>query len=204
MQRYQLYSFLYLIESYYTLFNYSYSFGTALELSFLYMYLLKPHYPFFQTNTDFKINFLFSLSNIDNKLTDHILYGNKLDINSYHRSLDNHLLHKGKRNNRLKNHLPAHQQYTSFHLPLPYSIDGLDSEHFHLHVHNIVIGKPLILSLAFPPLHTVRATFTAHGVPAITSYSNEIIYQNFTEFFILFFFKFYLYTYIIIILELSL
>ncbi len=35
----------------------------------------------------------------------------------------------------------------------------------------IVIGKPLILSLAFPPLHTVRATFTAHGVPSIIIHS---------------------------------
>jgi len=28
-----------------------------------------------------------------------------------------------------------------------------------------VIGKLLKLSPAFPPLHTVRATFTAYGVP---------------------------------------
>jgi len=31
----------------------------------------------------------------------------------------------------------------------------------------IAIGKSLILSLTFPPLHTVRATFTAHGVPSL-------------------------------------
>ena len=29
----------------------------------------------------------------------------------------------------------------------------------------IAIGNSLKLSLSFPPLHTVRATFTAHGVP---------------------------------------
>jgi hypothetical protein len=29
----------------------------------------------------------------------------------------------------------------------------------------IAIGNPLKLSSDFPPLHTVRATFTAHGVP---------------------------------------
>jgi len=28
-----------------------------------------------------------------------------------------------------------------------------------------VIGKPLKLSPAFPPLHTVRETFTSYGVP---------------------------------------
>ena len=32
----------------------------------------------------------------------------------------------------------------------------------------IVIGKPLISSRAFPPLHTVHATFTAHGVPSVS------------------------------------
>ena len=31
----------------------------------------------------------------------------------------------------------------------------------------IVIGNPLILSQDFPPLHTVHATFIAHGVPSI-------------------------------------
>ena len=30
----------------------------------------------------------------------------------------------------------------------------------------IVIGNPLMLSPDFPPLHTVHATFTAHGVPS--------------------------------------
>ena len=30
----------------------------------------------------------------------------------------------------------------------------------------IVIGNPLKLSPDFPPLHTVHATFTAHGVPS--------------------------------------
>lgn len=34
----------------------------------------------------------------------------------------------------------------------------------------IAIGKTLILSPSFPPLHTVRATFTAHGVPSIVYY----------------------------------
>jgi len=29
----------------------------------------------------------------------------------------------------------------------------------------IQIGKPLKLSPAFPPVHTVHATFTAYGVP---------------------------------------
>ena len=33
--------------------------------------------------------------------------------------------------------------------------------------HKIAIGKSLTLSPSFPPLHTVRATFTAHGVPTI-------------------------------------
>ena len=31
----------------------------------------------------------------------------------------------------------------------------------------IAIGKPLKLSPAFPPLHTVRAAFTAYGVPSL-------------------------------------
>ena len=31
----------------------------------------------------------------------------------------------------------------------------------------IVIGNPLMLSPDFPPLHTVHATFTAHGVPSL-------------------------------------
>ncbi len=30
----------------------------------------------------------------------------------------------------------------------------------------ISIGKNLMLSPTFPPIHTVRATFTAHGVPS--------------------------------------
>lgn len=34
---------------------------------------------------------------------------------------------------------------------------------------DMTIGKPLMLSLAFPPSHTVRATFTAHGVPSSSS-----------------------------------
>ena len=43
---------------------------------------------------------------------------------------------------------------------------------FYLQIHRIhlviiSIGKILILSLFFPPIHTVRATFTAHGVPSI-------------------------------------
>ena len=32
---------------------------------------------------------------------------------------------------------------------------------------HIVIGNPLMLSPDFPPLHTVHATFTAHGVPSL-------------------------------------
>ncbi len=35
----------------------------------------------------------------------------------------------------------------------------------------IVIGKLLKLSPAFPPLHTVQATFIAHGVPSIVFHS---------------------------------
>ena len=31
----------------------------------------------------------------------------------------------------------------------------------------IVIGNPLMSSPGFPPLHTVHATFTAHGVPSL-------------------------------------
>ena len=40
----------------------------------------------------------------------------------------------------------------------------------------IAIGKPLILSPAFPLLHTVRAAFTAYGVPllAITFKSKSV------------------------------
>ena len=40
----------------------------------------------------------------------------------------------------------------------------------------IAIGKPLKLSPAFPPLHTVRAAFTAYGVPllAITFKSKSV------------------------------
>lgn len=33
-------------------------------------------------------------------------------------------------------------------------------------IQQVAQGKCLILSLTFPPLHTVRATFTAHGVPS--------------------------------------
>lgn len=40
----------------------------------------------------------------------------------------------------------------------------------HLGKLSIAIGKTLILSPSFPPLHTVRATFTAHGVPSIVYY----------------------------------
>ena len=32
--------------------------------------------------------------------------------------------------------------------------------------YDITIGKPLMLSLAFPPFHTVRETFASHGVPS--------------------------------------
>ena len=39
---------------------------------------------------------------------------------------------------------------------------------WHIGVVFIVIGKPLISSRAFPPLHTVHATFTAHGVPSVS------------------------------------
>ena len=35
-----------------------------------------------------------------------------------------------------------------------------------LQVHMILIGKELILSPPFPPVHTVHAIFTAHGVPS--------------------------------------
>ena len=38
----------------------------------------------------------------------------------------------------------------------------------------IAIGKPLILSLVFPPLHTERATFTALRVPSTITSSNLI------------------------------
>ena len=33
-------------------------------------------------------------------------------------------------------------------------------------VSQTVIGNPLMLSPGFPPPHTVRATFMAHGVPS--------------------------------------
>ena len=42
----------------------------------------------------------------------------------------------------------------------------------------IVIGNPLMQSLDFPPLHTVRAAFTAHGVPSLEfSCHNIILYM---------------------------
>ena len=36
----------------------------------------------------------------------------------------------------------------------------------HEHLRQIAIGNPLKLSPDFPPLHTVHATFTAHGAPS--------------------------------------
>lgn len=45
----------------------------------------------------------------------------------------------------------------------------------------IVIGKPLISSQAFPPLHTVHATFTAHGVPSVSRFrclNNQTCHRN--------------------------
>ena len=42
----------------------------------------------------------------------------------------------------------------------------------------IVIGKRLMLSPAFPPLHTVRATFTAYGVPTINRHSILQYFQH--------------------------
>ena len=36
----------------------------------------------------------------------------------------------------------------------------------HEHLRPIAIGNPLKLSPDFPPLHTVHATFTAHGAPS--------------------------------------
>jgi len=39
---------------------------------------------------------------------------------------------------------------------------------------DIWIGKPLILSPAFPPIHTVHATFIAHGVPSATLFLSNI------------------------------
>src|SRR5699024_1328292 len=36
----------------------------------------------------------------------------------------------------------------------------------HEHSRRIAIGNPLKLSPDFPPLHTVHATFTAHGAPS--------------------------------------
>ena len=41
----------------------------------------------------------------------------------------------------------------------------------HEHLLLIVIGNPLMLSPDFPPLHTVHATFTAHGVPSQERFS---------------------------------
>ena len=38
----------------------------------------------------------------------------------------------------------------------------------------MLIGKTLILSPSFPPTHTVRATFTAHGVPSKLILFNQI------------------------------
>ena len=46
---------------------------------------------------------------------------------------------------------------------LHYFLKSKLNHHFSL---VIAIGKHLKLSPAFPPLHTVRATFTAHGVPS--------------------------------------
>ena len=45
----------------------------------------------------------------------------------------------------------------------------------------IVIGKPLISSQAFPPLHTGHATFTAHCVPSVSRFrclNNQTCHRN--------------------------
>ena len=52
---------------------------------------------------------------------------------------------------------------------------------WHIGVIFIVIGKPLISSQAFPPLHTVHATFTAHGVPSVSRFrclNNQTCHRN--------------------------
>ena len=41
----------------------------------------------------------------------------------------------------------------------------------------IAIGKTLRLSLSFPLLHTVRATFTAHGVPSYSFRLKQLNYK---------------------------
>ena len=46
---------------------------------------------------------------------------------------------------------------------------------------SIVIGKNLMLSPTFPPLHTVHATFTAHGVPSVSRFrclNNQTCHRN--------------------------
>lgn len=50
---------------------------------------------------------------------------------------------------------------------------------FSVSTSHIVIGKRLILSPTFPPLHTVRATFTAYGVPTISCHSILHHFQRF-------------------------
>ena len=45
----------------------------------------------------------------------------------------------------------------------------------HLEAHEIAIGKVLMLSPPFPPLHTVHATFIAHGVPTVKPYNRPSI-----------------------------
>jgi hypothetical protein len=93
------------------------------------------------------------------------------------------------------NHFPnfSHHQYPKncsalfnfniiFQLEIPYSknltkedrfIDDLLCQFFL-----IQIGKALKLSLLFPPVHTVRATFTAYGVPTSPIYSFLCIKQT--------------------------
>ena len=54
--------------------------------------------------------------------------------------------------------------------------------------HRIAIGNPLMLSLDFPPLHTVHAAFTAHGVPSNSGaqgfkhnlHTSQQLFQRFT------------------------
>ena len=60
------------------------------------------------------------------------------------------------------------------HLLLDEAVSKLLDETVAIHEEPIVIGKPLKLSPAFPPLHTVHATFTAHGVPSLNILSNLI------------------------------
>ena len=75
--------------------------------------------------------------------------------------------HKHNRNvTRLQSAAPHSSHCHNYWLPM---IQNRNSQNWCLEMHRpiIVIGNPLMLSPDFPPLHTVHAAFTAHGVPSL-------------------------------------